>query len=151
MTQKWVDRLRDVVSQAAVYNSVVIFSVLLAAGWFLYALHSHSKDDAGRGGAVAIMISFVLLFLRRNLGERVYETILKSNPSLAEKISDLDNGVFVPFTSEESTWLFHGILGRINTEADEQKNQNFALFLSSVFGTFVWGFGDYFYKKMGGT
>jgi hypothetical protein len=147
MSKAQIRGIRDFFSQAVVYYSVVVFSVCCSVGWFLYALHVSCKDDASRGGAVTVIVSLFLLFLRRNYGERVYRSVLDGQPALAKKIKDVsEEKPLIPFTNEEASWLLLGIVGWVNTDSDAQENQNRALFLSSAFGTAVWGFGDVFYK-----
>ena len=51
-------------------------------------------------------------------------------------------------SNEELTQLLIGILGRINVESDEQRNQNRALFWASVIATLAWGFGDLIVQRI---
>ena len=137
---------RRLLSQSQVYYFIIGVSVLCAIAVFVLAVHFDSKEDAARGGAVPVLVSFLLLFLRRNYGEGVNKSVSQAYPKISEKIKAYsEGGEIVPFTPEETSEVILGILSRMNVEAQEQKNQNIALFVSSVFGTILLAFGDFFY------
>ena len=144
-------RSRRLLSQTQVYYLIVGLSMVCTIVVFILAVHSCSKEDAARGGAIPVLVSFLLIYLRRNYGEGVYEAVLQLHPEIAEKIKVyLKDGNAASFSPAETTQLVLGILSRINVEASEQKKQNIALFVSSVFGTLVLAFGDFFYKLIKG-
>jgi hypothetical protein len=144
-------RFRKLLSQTQVYYLIVGLSMVCSVVVFFLAVHSGSKEDAVRGGAIPVLVSFLLIYLRRNYGEGVYEAVLQLYPDIAKKIEAYSkDGNAASFSPVETTQLVLGILSRINVEAGEQKKQNIALFVSSVFGTLVLAFGDFFYKLFKG-
>jgi len=141
-------RLR--MSQSQLYNCGIGLSILLSVGGIWYgAFVSKDCADGERGGALGVASAFLIFFFRRNFGERVYRSILEMNPALAEKIQKLAARIpITTFSNEELTQLLIGILGRINVESDEQRNQNRALFWASVIATLAWGFGDLIVQRI---
>jgi hypothetical protein len=140
---------QKMLSQTGLYYVFIVGSVLCALGQFAYGVHICSKDDAVRGGAIPVLVSFLLLFLRRNYGERSFENFRVANPEIAKKLDEVAGTKNIPvFTQEENTKLSLGILSRMNVEAGEQKAQNIALFIASVIGTAILAFGDMLYKAI---
>lgn len=131
-------------SQAWLYNAGILLSVSVSAGGVLYgALISKKCVDGQRGGAIGVAAAFSILFLSRNYGERVYKSILDTNPDLKARVFALSKEEAVEdFSNKDLTWAIISILGRLNVEADEQRRQNIALVIASVIATLAWGFGD---------
>jgi hypothetical protein len=129
-------------SQRQVYYIAIVASVLCTVGIFFYGVHINSKDDAVRGGAFPLLVSFLLLFLRRNYGEQSFQALGKAYPDITSKLSAAPKSL----TSDETTTLVLALLSRINIEADERKMQDIALFIASVIGTITLAFGDFFFK-----
>ena len=133
-------------TQTLVYNAGITASILLSVGGVVRgAFFSKNCLDGQRGGALGVAAAFAILFLSRNYGQRVYESILDIDSSLSQHITSLVNDEQAQeFTNAELTRIIISILGRINVTADEQRRQNIALAVASVISTIVWGFGDVF-------
>jgi len=138
-------------SQKGVYYLAIVASVICAMGIFTYGVHINSKDDAVRGGAIPVLVSFLLLFLRRNYSEQSFDALRNAEPGIASKLDSFESSQTVPsFTDEETGKLLMAILSRLNIEANERKVQDGALFVASVIGTIMLAFGDYFFKLIRG-
>lgn len=126
---------------------MVALSALISVGGIWYALRiSHSKDDAGRGGALAVIVSFFAVFVRRSYGARIYQTLFRpGNPMFARLNAYKNRQPVEPFTNAELTDFFIRIVSRTNIEAAEQRLQNWALFWTGLIATVIWGFGDKIY------
>jgi len=138
-------------SQKGIYYLAIIASVFAAVAIFIYAIHEGSKDDAVRGGALPVLVSFLLLFLRRNYSEQSFDELKRAIPGIAAKLDGFAQTQTLPtFTQPETSQLLLAILSRMNIEASERKLQDAALFVASVVGTIQLAFGDYFFKLIHG-
>lgn len=137
-------------SQRTLYALAIVLSVIVSLSGVAYSVYvSKNPVDGQRGGAIAVVVSLWILFLRRNYGERVYRAIVELSPSIEKKLEDMaENKPVTAFSDIELTIVLLGLVGRINVEADEQRVQNIALFLASVVGTMFWGFGDAIATKL---
>lgn len=133
-------------SQRWRYRIVVLSAILLSLGGILIGAFVTEPADGGRGGAVAVALAFLVLFVRRGYGARVYEAIAKDLPALREEVSKLRQGAApVAANAEDLAQVRRqvtAIVSRIDTEADGQQIQNRALAWASCIGTIAWGFGD---------
>jgi hypothetical protein len=139
-------RGRKPIPQYTIYILVVIASIILSAGGILIAVHRGDLSRGGQGGAVAVAFSFLILFLRRDYGARVYKAITTDFPNLRAQIRSLRKGDD-PATANsdgvaELKRQITGMTARFETEAKGQRAQNLALAAASIIGTLVWGFGD---------
>jgi hypothetical protein len=133
-------------SQRSRYGAVIIGAVLLSLGGIAIGAWVTKPADGGRGGAIAVALAFLILFVRRDYGGRVYNAILKDFPDLKEQIASLREGKApAPVVEGDAVKLNRrliAIVSSLNTEADGQKRQNRALAWASCVGTVAWGFGD---------
>jgi hypothetical protein len=121
-------------------------SVFLSLGGILIGAFVTEPADGGRGGAIAVALAFLVLFVRRGYGARVYEAIARDLPAMREEVSKLRQGTAPATANAEDLAQVKrqvtAIVSRIDTEADGQKIQNRALAWASCIGTIAWGFGD---------
>jgi hypothetical protein len=99
--------------------------------------------DGGRGGALAVALSFAMLFLNRDLGTKIFKILTRKPTAPTPDGSDFLAGAK---TAEEKTErLAVRVLaweGKLNTDALGQSRQNKFLAVMSIVGTLAWGFGD---------
>lgn len=133
-------------SQRWRYRIVVLGAIVLSLGGILIGAFVTEPADGGRGGAVAVALAFLVLFVRRGYGARVYEAIAKDLPAMREEVRKLRQGTAPTAANAEDLAQVKrqvtAIVSRIDTEADGQKIQNRALAWASCIGTIAWGFGD---------
>ncbi|HEV2962129.1 MAG TPA: hypothetical protein VG649_09920 [Candidatus Angelobacter sp.] len=133
-------------SQRTRYGLVVLIAVVLSVAGVLIGAFVTDPADGGRGGAVAVALAFIVLFVRRDYGSRVYDALTKDIPALRQQIRNLREGkADVPKDGENLAEIkkqVTAIVSRLDTESDGQKDQNRALAWASCIGTIAWGFGD---------
>lgn len=131
-------------SLTTTYGLAVSLAAIVSLGGVVWAgLSSTDKSDGGRGGAIAVIVSLCVFFLRRDYSERVIDSTLELYPELAKHIENAAEGYPIePFSPSEATALLLGMFGRMNVESTEQHGQNITLFWTSFIGTIFWGFGD---------
>jgi hypothetical protein len=139
-------------SQEFRYNSVVVASIALSLGGVAVGAWVTKPDDGGRGGAIAVALAFLILFVRRNYGARVYDALTKDIPSLRDQIISLRQGK-EPLAKDmgdtgELRRQLIAMVSRLDIEADGQNRQNRALAWASCIGTIAWGFGDIFARHL---
>lgn len=134
-------------SQKKRYVIFVIAAIALSAAGIVIAAFNSSPADGGRGGALAVAFSFLVLFVRRNYGARVYQAIIEDIPKLREQINALRENKQLESAHDdglnELKRQITAIVSRLDTEASGQSVQNIALAVASVVGTIAWGFGDW--------
>jgi hypothetical protein len=60
------------------FGIVLTFAIILSAGGIPFAAFvTKSAQDGGRGGALAVALSFAVLFLSRGYGTKVYDILTK--------------------------------------------------------------------------
>ena len=92
--------------------------LICLAGLAIAVWGTGNADDAGRGGAVAVALSFWILFQNHGSAERAY-----------------NDAAAVP----EQQTRTHNALGALINASEAQK---WPLSMTSVMGTLVWGFAD---------
>jgi len=114
---------------------VLTLALIASAGGVLYAVFLGTAADGGRGGALAVAISFFALFAARATPEDVLETkdaagrrVVETGPPV-QRIGLLKTSVA--------------------TMLDSQRLEKIYLTGSSVTGTLVWGFGDVLARWLG--
>lgn len=118
------------ISQNWKYGLVIIASVVLSLGGILYAAAVQRPLEAGRGGAVTVALSFLILFLRENHGLRVQKAL--------SELSSEESWDTVAALRDQ----LRALCARLNVNDDGQQRQNRALAWTSCIGTLTWGFGD---------
>jgi hypothetical protein len=101
--------------------AATIVSIALSIGGIVYAFVRSVPADGGRGGALALALTFFMLFMGRGTPE----------DALREPIPDgIPNG--------ESMRVRNALASML----DWQSKEKVYLTISSVCGTIAWGFGD---------
>jgi len=125
---------------------VVAGAAVLSLGGIAVGAWITKPSDGGRGGAIAVALAFLILFIRRDYGARLYQAIVTDIPGIKDQITNLRQGrEVVPTAATDAATLhrqFVAIVSRLDTEADGQNRQNGALAWASCIGTIAWGFGD---------
>jgi hypothetical protein len=123
------------------------FRIVLAAATFLSvaavpfgAFVTRSAADGQRGGAIAVALSFIILFLSRGYGTKVYKI-------LTEEVAQVEEDLKTIRGAPERSAVTDGqkieaLVSKTKIDADNQEVQNFYLAWSSGLGTIAWGFGD---------
>ena len=124
------------------FRVVLAASIILCAGGVaVAALVTKNAQDGGRGGAAAVALSFVILFLSRGYGTKIYEALTKEAATIRANLDALlGNGKNQPAIRIEDK--VNALVSKAKIESQTQEIQNFYLAWSSVFGTLTWGFGD---------
>jgi hypothetical protein len=135
-------------SESTRYNLVLASCVLLSLGGIVWAAAADSAADAGRGGAIAVAVSFVVMFLSRGYGAR----------ALLARMSTIDSKVQLsrlagkpePDDQTKIANLNHDVAAIAAALRTSQRitdasltRQNRILAISSGIGTIAWGFGDW--------
>ena len=124
------------------FRFVLAASVILCAGGVLIAaLVTKNAQDGGRGGAAAVALSFVILFLSRGYGTKIYEVLTEDAPTIQANLEVLaGNGSDQSKTSLADK--VNALVSKLTIDLRTQNIQNFYLAWSSGVGTLTWGFGD---------
>lgn len=152
-------------SEHALFIGLVVICTIICFVGVHLAIASSDPTTAGRGGAIAVALSFGALFISRNYGHSFQKLLTQSLPKLKEELDKVmplkqdppaeDN------TDEEVKRLKvrvqsletavnglksfeNAISRRLNADAKGYKCQNVYLAMSSIVGTMFWGFGDVF-------
>ena len=118
---------------------VMWLCIAFSVGGVLYAIFFGVAADGGRGGALAVALTFAMLFLDRRTPKDYLEMELPPDPA-AEKIPTQD-GMLKAYLAEFAT----GHKQTRNAFAamlDWEDRQKWPLAISSVTGTLFWGFGE---------
>ena len=86
-------------------------------------------DDGGRGGALAVALTFAMLFLGRGTPEAALETPIPPGRSGVDPVANLELEVA-------------RVRNALASLLDWQRQEKLYLTISSVVGTVAWGFGD---------
>jgi len=134
------------------YLAVLALAIALSAGGIAYAVHgSKNKDDGGRGGALAVAVAFIVLFVGRSQGTKVYTILAEEGPQLLNSIEAQAGATPDPTADQADSspveTRVNALLAKLRTDANEQRIQNIYLALTSVIGTLAWGFGDLIAKQ----
>lgn len=137
------------------YLAILMLAIALSAGGIAYAVHcSKNKDDGGRGGALAVALAFVVLFVSRGQGAKVYDILADEGPELLKKIEALQAaGPALGETAGKvannptAETKVNALVAKLRTDSNDQRKQNIYLAFTSVIGTLAWGFGDLIAKK----
>ena len=104
--------------------------------------------DGGRGGALAVALSFGVLFLNRNFGSRIYQALTTTAP-IVEALKELnaaepkrDTGKPPDQQITELAERIDALTTSITADSQGQIRQNKFLAVMSVVGTLAWGLGD---------
>src|SRR5260370_3759887 len=121
---------------------IVVACVLSIGAIPVAAYLTKNAADGGRGGAIAVALSFALLFLNRDLGSKIFKILTRSTMTPA---SD-DNGLLAGAgTADEKirrgASRVVALEGRLKTDALGQSRRNKFLAVMSIVGTLAWGFG----------
>ena len=113
------------------YGLEVLLCITFSVGGVLRAVHLGCPAEGGRGGAIATVIAFLILFSRPDWGLRFFADRNESK------------GDSSPISLERKVDLLYGAL---QADSVGRTAQNYALACATITGTLFWGFGDYFAK-----
>ena len=102
------------------YRIVSVAAAIVSVLWVIGAAYCNMAPSAGRGGALALILSLLLFFLGHNIGARRFALV--TDP--AQQVAALTK--------------------RLNDDASSARRLNKYLAFSSFLGTLTWGFGDMF-------
>ena len=137
------------------YVSAAALSVCISLIWiWAVARFGYKPDNAGRGGAIGVALSFLMLFGRRNYAKIVSAThtevklLREQISSLAQQHAKRDTDLAatdaIKLIERESaaTEAIELIESESAATQGSQAFLNIVLSVSSVIGTLAWGFGD---------
>jgi hypothetical protein len=113
------------------YVVIAALSLGISMVGVFWAVHRNCPAQGGRGGAIATVVAFAILFLRPDYGLRIYE---ERKSRISPNLPQIEQ------LNLELKALIAGL--RINSSG--QAHQNRALVIASIIGTIFWGFGDVF-------
>lgn len=120
-----------------------IFCSIVVLSWFIVCVWIVLPDDAGRGGAIGVIVSFAALFLLSIDRYHSIEILDSSYQTLFESLSDA--------SQEDPRLLIERNAARIDAIKSDLKHarfqtrwENYSLAGSSILSTLFWGFGDIF-------
>lgn len=130
-------------TQERTRHKIVLFVAAgFALGGILIGAFWVGPEHGGRGGAMAVALSFAYLFTQKDYSERVYTTIMKKSKRLDDIFDRWDK-------ENEKSGVVRGLQHEIRAlrksmRAQEKGNreQNKFSAIAAVVGTVAWGFGD---------
>lgn len=114
---------------------VLILGLASSVLGLVYSFVVGDATHGGRGGAIAVLLSFLALFT--------------STPSVQELIEARDEDNNPGFDALDDSRKLLRLRTAISTMIDVQREQNIFLMITSGIGTIVWGFGDIFVRFLG--
>ena len=122
--------------------------IFVSTAWVIHAAFWGSPADGGRGGAVAVALTFAMLFLDRGTAKDLLERTLPPRQA-ADAFPDADERLKAGLNdlAQKQAELIRSQTTNRNALAallDWQDVQKWPLAISSVVGTVFWGFGDCF-------
>lgn len=103
-------------------------SLVACSAGIAYAVSCGTADDAQRGGAVAVALSFLMLFAGHPTAEKTLEEKDEAHQYKLQTATDKDR--------------IDLLVTAATTQLDAARNEKLWLTFSSVLGTLVAGFGD---------
>lgn len=111
----------------------MIAAILLSVAGIVYAVRWGTAVDGGRGGAVAVALTFFMLFMGRGTAE------------------DALDAEFPERTPPPPDLLLKRVRNAVASMLDWSRKEKTYLTVSSVTGTLVWGFGDWLARWLGAS
>ncbi len=118
----------DGLTQRQILLGVLVLAVVASLTGVAVAVLTGTAAHGGRGGAVAVALSFAALFAGRNTPEAL--------------LRDRTEDGRVAIEVEPCEQRIRRLHGAINVMIDSQRQEKRYLTWSSVIGTVFWGFGD---------
>ena len=113
--------------------TTMIAAIVLSLGGIAYAVLWGVATDGGRGGAIAVALTFFMLFMGRGTAEAALEAKLPSSGNPAE----------------DAALELARVRNAVAAMLDWNRKEKLYLTVSSVVGTLAWGFGDSVAKCLG--
>jgi hypothetical protein len=104
----------------------MVAAILFSLGGVVFAVRWGSVADGGRGGAIAVALTFLMLFLGRGTAEAALEA------KLPEPTED----------GKKALLEVAKVRNAVAAMLDWSGSEKLYLTISSVVGTLFWGFGD---------
>ena|SRR5258705_3442742 len=123
------------------YWLLLLTSIVLSIAGIVWGILSKDPANGARGGAIAVMVSLVALFISRGYGAKVYDIIARQMQEIG-KSADRPQGMSVEERIQALKNQITGLGEQIGLNTQEQFEQNVFLALSTATGTLAWGFGD---------
>ncbi len=111
----------------------MIAAIVLSGAGIAYAVWFGVAADGGRGGAIAVGLTFFILFMGRGTAEAALEAPL---PQTGDALARLEQELA-------------RVRGALAASLDWSRKEKVYLTVSSVVGTLAWGFGDVVAKWLG--
>lgn len=110
---------------------ILIAAVIISFLWIIGAAYYKLEATAGRGGAIAVAISFFWLFGGQDLGAKIANHVRKKYERQKDK------------TKQDPKMIDLEVrVASLTVNRASSKHYNKYLMISSVTGTLAWGFGD---------
>jgi hypothetical protein len=124
---------------------LLCLSLLLSGGGIIgCAYYWHSPADAGRGGALAVAISFFALFANSPHGSRLFLLLTREKENFRRRLSEMrEEQPNSPPDIAILTQRLEALLIRVEADVAGQEKQNIFIAWSACIGTLAWGFGDW--------
>jgi hypothetical protein len=136
-------------SESSRYRGVLLLCIVLSVGWIIASAITNHPADGGRGGAIAVAVSLVVMFLSRGYGSKAFLARISSITS-EEQLKGIEADTNAPDANARISALeqnVSAIVTAIRTSQDitdsSTRRQSWFLAISSGVGTIAWGFGDW--------
>ncbi len=113
----------------------MIGSIALSVGGVVYACLTRNAADGGRGGALAVALTFFMLFMGRGTAEAALEAPIL-DPATRRSV---DAGDLNP---KHVAMQIVRVRSAVASMLDWQSKEKLYLTIASICGTLFWGFGD---------
>ena len=153
----WINSIIAHIPDRWRYRSIFIINFFLSIGAIGLACVYHAPADAGKGGAVAVALSLIVLFLGRNESRRLLETLIGSGKKLRvilpvavvkplhpNDAAEMDRQfVLLQGQVRQLQTDFSALFDDLSQTHEDNRLQNKWMALSAGIGTLAWGFGDW--------
>ncbi len=127
---------------------VLLLSTMLSFGGIAVAWLLQRPLDAGRGGALAVALSFLFLFLNFGRSQKTFAILSEEASELEGHLATIERQARGSMEARmvKLERRVEGLVAAMRVarriDGKSQLDQNIILAVSSVIGTLAWGFGD---------
>jgi hypothetical protein len=130
---------------------MVFVAIAVSLGGIGLAVHLDDASHGGRGGALAVALTFFLLFMDRGTATKVLQAQLPGTNGGDGAAGDEAELTKVEKAVKDLEMELVKVRGAVAATLDWNRKERKYLIVSSVFGTLVWGFGDWVAACLGAS
>jgi hypothetical protein len=122
---------------------VLVVSIVCSVGGIWGCAFWWHPADGGRGGAIAVALSLVSLFINRPYGKQIFNFLTQDRKQFLEQVNTLrSHPSNISDNRSEAEILLEAHIIMNNVDVSGQDKQNRFMAVSAGLGTLAWGFGD---------